>query len=270
MNYLKFFLLLFLLFCISINTILAQFQPIVKSNCSEIILDHSTNIFLKNGKPVSGSVMCNDTFYLYDSYKFEVLHSFRKFLNGKLIKYMSFHDNGNLYTDIDYDSLGKIKFPKIVYDSLGRMIEKVTQINKDILVENIYYSDTKKTISCYEMFFDSIYSPLIVKYDYENKMPLEITSRMNSGFGEGFSLSFDENDNYRLSNTLLFVAYSSNNARSVTFESSNIEYFQNGKIKKIVRNYEFPLMKEEIEFDFKGDLLKFDIYVNKKLIYHFK
>jgi hypothetical protein len=236
------------------------------NNTHGISFDNETNRYVLKGKPVSGTIMSNDTiFNLSNTGDTVVSLSLKKYVNGRISKWLTFHSNGQLLSEANYDtSTIEIILPFTEYEKDGKIRSKYYYNVDSALVKEVYDYENKD----YEKFSREIFdgnshiSPRI-ELDIKNKMPLTIVSHSeDNDYVQGAWLLFDSENMYRLSMNSIYVK------PGALFEQSKIQYYTKGRIKSIVRTYENPKLKEEIKFDENGDLMQFIIRQDDKIIYH--
>lgn len=235
-------------------------------NTHGISFNNETNRYVLKGKAVSGTIMSNDTIFNLRSKGDTVVSlSLKKFVNGRISKWLKFYSNGQLLSEANYDTTTiEIILPFTVYEEDGKISSKYYYSDDSALVKEVYDYENKG----YEKFSREIFdgnshiSPRI-ELDLKNKMPLTIVSHSeDNDYVQGAWLLFDKENMYRLSMNSIYVK------PGALFEQSKIQYYTKGRIKSIVRTYENLKLKEEIKFDENGDLIQFIIRQDDKIIYH--
>lgn len=252
------------------DTIIAQVDSIyIKSNCSNIHYDSSLNVYIKNNKPVNGLAMCSDTFVFRNTNGIEstnIINSLKKFINGKIILEKSFYENGNLRSEAVFDTTTNQMIPPYYYYNENGLLNKsIVNVNDSIILEREFsISNLGKEKYSGLIIKNGKKMPLHIEFDFNTNFPRSIVS-YSADRVEGPWILFngvdDSIDEIRLIVSNKNIPYQEN------FEVTMLEYFENFRVKKITRKYDFLELVQEIEFDVNGELIYFSIYHKNELIY---
>ena len=252
-------------------------QVLQQSNCPKFKYDPATNSYSHKDKLVTGLFLCNDTLIIGNEQPI-VIYKATLYEKGKITNLKQFHENGQLKSDLSYDTItNQIKLPYKYYDRNGNIEIEATKIDSStrLLTFSKYSNITGKKIEEGKFLVDNneIQFPISVNIDIQTQMPTSIISHSSAGQYksnpevEGFWIYFNEKNRFEINKMSLFVKNHENSKISDQFEVTLIEYFENYKVKKIIRENKLLDLQETMEFDAKGNLQSFIIIQGETLIF---